>query len=140
MKGSDTDSRTIDVAAGLIFREGRLLIAQRPPGTHLAGLWEFPGGKLESGESFEDCLRRELREELGVEVEVGDLVEEITHSYTEKTVRLKFFRCRCSDNPQPITVHALAWIQSTELDRYQFPAADARLLERLRSSSALWKA
>src|SRR5260370_16416516 len=82
-----------EVAAGLVFRDGRLLITQRQAGAHLGGLWEFPGGKREKPESFQAGLRRELREELGVEVEVGELVETITHEYPEKTLRLKFFLC-----------------------------------------------
>ena len=68
----------IEVAAGLVFRDGKLLITQRPAGGHLAGLWEFPGGKREPDESFEDCLRRELMEELGIEVEIGEQIESIT--------------------------------------------------------------
>jgi 8-oxo-dGTP pyrophosphatase MutT (NUDIX family) len=68
-------SAPIEVAAGLVFRQGRLLITQRPACSHLGGLWEFPGGKREAGESLADCLRRELREELGIEVDVGELVE-----------------------------------------------------------------
>src|SRR5258706_5532480 len=84
----------IDVAAALVFRNGKLLITQRHADAHLGGLWEFPGGKRHPGESFEDCLRRELMEELGIEVGVGKLLEEVTHAYPEKTVLLKFFLCR----------------------------------------------
>jgi len=82
----------IEVSAGLVFRDGLLLIAQRRPQDHLGGLWEFPGGKLEPGESAEDCLRRELMEELGIEVEIKELAETIEHDYPGKKVRLKFFR------------------------------------------------
>src|SRR5438309_9744832 len=84
---------SIEVAAGLIFRDGKLLITQRRPHDHLGGLWEFPGGKRECNESFQECLARELREELGIHVEVGEIVEEITHVYPEKAVHLKFFGC-----------------------------------------------
>jgi mutator protein MutT len=130
---------TIEVAAGLVFRAGRLLITQRPPGGHLAGLWEFPGGKREADESFADCLRRELREELGIEVEIGEMVESITHQYPGKTVHLRFFRCQWVQNePQPLGCSALAWIGRDELDRYEFPAADARLLATLRQADKLW--
>src|SRR5437588_217031 len=86
----------MDVAAGLVFREGRLLITQRYPDSHLGGLWEFPGGKRELNETFEQCVGRELREELGIEVSVGDLIESVTHAYPEKTVYLRFYRCRCA--------------------------------------------
>ena len=86
--------KPVEVAAGLVFREGKLLITRRSAGGHLAGLWEFPGGKREPGETFEECLHRELREELGIEVQIDSLIEEIVHHYPERAVRLKFFRCR----------------------------------------------
>ena len=130
----------IDVAAGLIFRGGKLLITQRHMDVHLGGLWEFPGGKREPGESFEQCLARELREELGIEVVVGELVESLTHQYPEKTVRLQFYRCRCAQNePQPLGCLALKWVTAAELNACDFPAADARLLEKLQTSPSLWE-
>jgi mutator protein MutT len=133
-------SKVIDVAAGLVFRRGRLLITQRRPGDHLGGLWEFPGGKLELGESFEHCLVRELREELGIEVRVGVQVDEISHSYPEKTVRLRFFRCELLEGePQPIHCHAVAWVTPQTISNYEFPAADAQLLEMLKSDGSLWE-
>jgi len=133
-------SFVIEVAAGLVFRNGKLLITQRHADTHLGGLWEFPGGKREADETFEECLVRELREELGIEVEVGELVESLTHTYPEKTVLLKFFRCRWKQNePKPIDCLDLKWVTADELRNYEFPAADAKLLEMLRSSWGLWK-
>jgi mutator protein MutT len=124
----------IEVAAGLVFRGGKLLLTQRPPGSHLGGLWEFPGGKREGGESFEQCLGRELAEELGIEVQVHELVEELTHHYPEVAVHLKFFRCRwLRHEPRAILCHDWAWIGPEQLPDYPFPAADARLLEKLRS-------
>ena len=126
-------SMVIDVAAGLLFSANRLLIAQRPAGTHLAGLWEFPGGKLAPGEDWETCLRRELMEELGIQVRVGALFEEITHNYPAKTVRLRFFICtRWSGEPRPIECAALQWITRAQLGEFEFPPADERLIERLR--------
>jgi len=83
----------IQVAAGLISRDGRYLIARRKAGVHLGGFWEFPGGKREQGESLEACLRRELREELGIEVTLPVFFRIISHAYPEKTVELHFFRC-----------------------------------------------
>jgi mutator protein MutT len=130
---------TIEVAAGLVFRDGRLLITQRRPQDHLGGLWEFPGGKREPAESFEQCLRRELQEELGIEVTVGDLLESIIHAYPEKTVQLNFYRCAWERHePRPLGCHALAWIAREELSAYEFPAADARLLAWLASPAAQW--
>ena len=126
----------IEVAAGLVFRSGKLLITQRYPDAHLGGLWEFPGGKRHAGETFEACLQRELQEELGIDVSVGDLIESIEHAYPEKTVRLKFFRCSwVRGEPQPLGCPAFRWITHDELDQYQFPPADARLLKKL---PAIW--
>jgi 8-oxo-dGTP diphosphatase len=132
-------SFVIEVAAGLVFRGGKLLITQRHTGAHLGGLWEFPGGKREGNETFEECLARELREELGIEVEVGEVLESLTHTYPEKTVALKFFRCRWKQNePRAIDCLDLKWVTAAELRNYEFPAADARLLEMLQSSPGLW--
>lgn len=129
----------IEVAAALVFRDGKLLITQRRPEDHLGGLWEFPGGKREPDESFESCLVRELKEELGIEIDILELLDSITHVYPEKTVRLKFFRCRWRQNePQSLGCHAFAWIEREQLDAYPFPAADARLLLRLRTSPEFW--
>ena len=124
--------KRIEVSAGLVFRDGRLLITQRKPDAHLGGLWEFPGGKREPGESFEACLVRELQEELVITVEVGELIEEISHDYPDKLVLLRFFRCRLiSGEPQAIGCHALAWVTRHNLRSYPFPAADAALLDKL---------
>ncbi|HOX59824.1 MAG TPA: 8-oxo-dGTP diphosphatase MutT [Candidatus Paceibacterota bacterium] len=129
----------IDVAAALVFRGGKLLITQRHAEAHLGGLWEFPGGKREAEETFEDCLMRELREELGIEVAVEELVESITHAYPDKTVHLRFFRCRwVKHEPQPLGCPAFKWVRAAELNEYAFPAADARLLETLQQDSGLW--
>jgi mutator protein MutT len=129
----------VEVAAGLIFRRGKLLITQRHASAHLGGLWEFPGGKRERNETFEQCLERELREELGVEVSVGGVLESITHEYPGKTVHLKFFPCRLrAGEPQPLGCPALKWVGKSELKAYPFPAADARLLGMLCASAGLW--
>jgi mutator protein MutT len=132
---------TIDVAAALVFHEGKVLITQRYAGAHLGGLWEFPGGKREPNEPFEACLRRELREELGIEVAVGKLVESLTHAYPEKTVHLRFYRCRwTAHEPQPLGCPAFKWVTAGELEDYAFPAADARLLGMLKQNARLWDA
>ncbi|HXS67673.1 MAG TPA: 8-oxo-dGTP diphosphatase MutT [Candidatus Polarisedimenticolia bacterium] len=134
------NQKFIEVSAGLVFRNGKLLITQRHADSHLGGLWEFPGGKREASETFEECLVRELREELGIEVEVGEVLESLTHAYPEKTVVLKFFCCRWKANePQAIDCGDLRWVSAEELRNYEFPAADARLLEMLRTSPQLWK-
>ena len=139
-RASDGDPpKIIDVAAALVFRGGRLLITQRHQDAHLGGLWEFPGGKREPEETFEACLARELCEELGMEVRVGELVESLTHAYPEKTVHLRFFRCSWAKNePQPLGCKALLWVSPDELEKFEFPPADARLLTLLRTRTELW--
>jgi mutator protein MutT len=125
----------IDVAAALIFHTGKLLITQRRPDDHLPNLWEFPGGKVEPGETFQTCLTREIREELGIEISVGELVADLTHTYPEKTVRLCFFDCRLIFGvATPIHVQDLRWITRDQLRNFQFPDADAKLIEQLSSN------
>ena len=126
------NSKRIEVSAALIFHHGKLIIAQRHADSHLGGLWEFPGGKREAGETFEQCLVREIREELGVEISVGELFEEIIHDYPEKSVHLKFFLCKLlSGEPQPLDCAAVKWLEKSQLAAYEFPAADAQLLQKL---------
>jgi len=101
----------VEVSAALIFQHGKLLITRRNAGVHLGGLWEFPGGKREQDETFERCLMRELREELGIKVEVGELFEEISHAYAGKTVHLKFFVCKLiSGKPRTLDCAAFKWV------------------------------
>ena len=131
----------IRVAAALVFDSGRLLITRRPAGKHLGGFWEFPGGKLEKGESFPDCLQRELREELGIQVSVGELLAAVEHSYPKQTLRIHFYRCALdSGSPSPIECDAVEWITASMLNNYAFPPADAELLAEIRSRPELWKA
>ena len=131
---------SIDVAAGLVIRDGQLLITRRPAGSHLGGLWEFPGGKRQPHETFGQCLVRELREELGIEVRVGRLIERVTHAYPRQTVHLEFYRCRwMRHEPQALGCPEFKWITEAELEDYEFPEADARLVRRLRNCPALWR-
>lgn len=118
-----------------------MLITQRPAQAHLGGLWEFPGGKREEGESFEQCLRRELVEELGIEVTAGELLEDLTYNYPQKTVRLKFFRCSLKQGePRAVGCADLRWVTREQLNNYTFPPADARLLDRLSRDMQIWAA
>jgi mutator protein MutT len=129
----------VDVSAALVFRDGKLLITKRHDDAHLGGLWEFPGGKREPNETFEQCLARELHEELGIEVTIGELLESVTHEYPERTVHLKFFRCVwLRHEPRPLGCVDLAWVNCKNLSDYEFPEADASLLEKLRTSPELW--
>lgn len=122
----------IRVAAGVILRDGRYLITRREAGTHLEGFWEFPGGKCEAGESLEDCLRRELREELGVEIVDPVLFRTIRHDYKEKKVELHFFRCSIKQGEaRPLGCSDLRWVTVEELASYEFPPADRSLIQAL---------
>lgn len=128
-------SPVIDVVAALVWREGRLLVTQRPAGSHLAGLWEFPGGKIERGETAEDALARELREELDLTIRIGPLRSEILHAYPEKTVRLLFFDCAwLGGEARNLEVADHRWIERAELATLAFPAADRELLADLAAS------
>jgi mutator protein MutT len=130
----------IDVAAGLVFRRGELLITQRHAQSHLGGLWEFPGGKREPGETIEQCLTRELREELGIEVSIGELIESLTHAYPEKTVRLHFYRCYLlRGEPQLLDCADFKWVRAAQLRDHHFPPADERLIDRLEREPTLWE-
>lgn len=129
----------IEVSAGLVFRNGLLLITQRRAKDHLGGLWEFPGGKREGNESDEACLRRELREELGIDVEVKELIESIQHDYPEKSICLKFYRCALlNGEPKLLACDAVVWVNADQLLNYAFPEADQRLLGKLQASPELW--
>lgn len=122
-----------DVAAGMVWNEmGEVLIAQRPLEGLLGGLWEFPGGKQESGETLPECLRRELREELAIEVEVGELFTVVQHGFTHFKITLHAFTCRYLDGePQAIGVRDWAWVQPSELSRYSFGKADRQVIAHL---------
>lgn len=130
----------IRVAAGLVFRQGQLLIAQRRKDQHLGGYWEFPGGKLEPGESPEACLKRELMEELGIEVTVKEQLTEVLHAYPEKVVRIGFYRCTwTAHEPRPLECAAIAWTRLEGLMSFTFPPADAKILEQIRQTPHLWE-
>lgn len=124
----------VEVAAGLIRDEsGRYLLTRRPAGTHLAGLWEFPGGKRHAEESLEDCLRRELIEELGATFRVGDHVDTVVWTYDETTIELSFFRCTLEfGSINAVAADGLAWVAPEQLGDYELPPADHALIERLR--------
>lgn len=118
---------TLKVVAAIVVREGRVLLSRRPGGTHLAGLWEFPGGKVEAGEGEREALARELREELGVEAEIARSPEaRITHRYPEKEVSIAFYRCRLrpGSHPRAIEVAEVRWVGGRALANLPMPEAD----------------
>jgi 8-oxo-dGTP diphosphatase len=121
----------VAVVAAVVERDGRYLITRRLEGTHLAGLWEFPGGKILAGEKPEDALRRELKEELGVDAAVGELIQTVDWTYPGKSVRLLFFRCALAGEPAPLDGQEMRWVAAADLRSYSFPEADATLIARL---------
>lgn len=127
---------SVIVVAGVLFERGRVLLTQRKKGAHLEGLWELPGGKIDPDEDPRDALVRELREELGIEVEVGAPIEVTSWRYPEKRVLLLFFEVtRKPESPEPsiIDVADLIWATRADLDRLQFPPADVDVVNRIRS-------
>lgn len=130
--------RTVIVAAGIVIEERGVLLSRRKSGTHLAGLWEFPGGKVEAGEDPRAALRRELEEELGIQVTVGEIVDVTFHRYddADKAVLLLFFeamRTKSSPEPRAIDVAEVAWFGREGLDPSAFPPADVAVLAKVRA-------
>lgn len=126
----------IAVVAGLMVRDGKLLIARRPEGKHMAGKWEFPGGKIEKGESPERALERELEEELGVRTETGRIYHVIAHSYPDKDVLLLFYRSVLVEGePHPVEEAEVRWIAPEELRRFDWAETDASLVDRLEADT-----
>ena len=122
----------IQVGVALIIRDGRCLISQRKPHVHLGGLWEFPGGKCEAGESLEDCTRREVSEELGVEIHQLVYVMTHYHEYSEKSVDLVVFDCSIiRGEPVAIDCADFRWVKPEHLCEFEFPPADAPIISVL---------
>jgi 8-oxo-dGTP diphosphatase len=122
----------IIVTAGVVVRDGKVLVAKRKTSSHLEGLWEFPGGKLEPNESPEECLARELKEELGVDVRVGSILEVVYHRYPEKTVLLLFYSCELTHGtPKPLDVEQMAWVKRSELLELEWVPADIGFVRKL---------
>ncbi len=123
-----------EVVAALIWRGEKFLICQRPAHKARGLLWEFVGGKVEPGETKEQALIRECREELGITVQVDDLFMEVVHEYPDITVHLTLFHARISQGEPKLLEHnALRWITAAEVDQYSFCPADTVILERLKS-------
>jgi A/G-specific adenine glycosylase len=123
-----------DVTAAVTTREdGRVLVAQRNPDDMLGGLWEFPGGKCRDGEALPECLAREMHEELGVEVEVGELLTTVNHAYTHFRITLHAFRCRlAAGEPRCLDCAAFRWVTLAELDALPMSVADRKVAQALR--------
>jgi 8-oxo-dGTP diphosphatase len=126
-----TDAPVV-VAAGLLVDNGRVLVARRRDGDHLGGQWEFPGGKVQPGESIPAALARELREELGVRAEPGELWGTVRHRYPERDVRIHFLFARIIDGtPQAHAADEIRWASPPEMLELPFPHADRALVREL---------
>ncbi len=122
---------TLVVSAAVIEHDGRYLVTRRQKGVHLEGFWEFPGGKCEEQETREECLARELREELGVGATVGRELLVVSHQYPDRRVELHFFGCALDGAPAPLLGQEMRWVDREELERLPFPPADADLIRML---------
>lgn len=123
-----------EVVAGLVWREGRFLICQRPKNKTLPLLWEFAGGKVEPGETKEAALIREFQEELGVSIAVGEVFTEITHTYPDITVHLTLFHAAIpAGEPQLLEHNDLRWIKPEEIPLYPFCPADVEILAKIQA-------
>jgi 8-oxo-dGTP diphosphatase len=121
----------IVVVAAIIERDNAFLLTLRPEGTHLAGHWEFPGGKVHDHETHAEALRREVFEELDAVAIVGELEHTVTHAYPEKTVQLYFYRCELRGEPKPMMGQQVCWIDRGALKTLPFPEADRDLIRLL---------
>jgi 8-oxo-dGTP diphosphatase len=119
------------VVAAVIERDGAFLLTLRPDGTHLAGHWEFPGGKCDPHESHAEALRRELFEELDIVGLIHDCLLTVTHHYPDRSVELYFYRCAFEGVPKPMLGQQMRWVPRRELPTLPFPDADAELIARL---------
>lgn len=123
----------VDVAVGLVWREGRVLIARRPLAAMLGGLWEFPGGKQVAGETLEETAVREIREETGLDVEVGERLCTVRHAYSHFRITLTAFHCRLQGGALRMdTARPCEWVRPEDLDRFAFPRANAKVIAALR--------
>lgn len=133
----NAESRLIHVAVGILNNAaGAILIARRPNHVHQGGLWEFPGGKVETAETVEAALRRELHEEIGIIVETAEPLLHVRHAYPDKTVLLDVWRVTAwRGEPQGREGQPLAWTLPERLTNFAFPAADAPIIARLRQAT-----
>jgi len=124
-----------EVAIAVIERRGRYLICRRQATDPFGGYWEFPGGKREPGESWRDCLRRELREELGVTIRAIRPCGSLRFRYAMSLMLFRIYRCTIAGTPRPLASQTLRWVPFNQFGRYQFPPANQRFIERLWKSS-----
>jgi len=122
----------IHVTAGLIWKNGRVLITKRPKGSHLEGYWEFPGGKQEKGERLTGCLEREIKEELGLKVRADQVLLKVIHEYETRVISLHIMDCAilCGE-PSALECQEFKWVDPVDLQKYDFPPPDIKVIEFL---------
>ncbi len=121
-----------NISAGVIWKGERILIGQRPHDGLLGGLWEFPGGKLEKGETLQQCLKREIKEELDIDVKVGKFIMKVNHAYSHFAITLHVFHCHYLDGkPKKIGCANFKWVTVSQLRKYAFPAANQPIIKYL---------
>lgn len=131
--------KRITVVGAVLVRDGRILAAQRGEGMSLAGRWEFPGGKIEPGETPQETLRREIVEELGCRIEIGELVARTEHAYDFGLVDLSTYWCRLIDGEPALTEHAaLVWADAEELAALEWAPADVEAVETILAERERW--
>jgi 8-oxo-dGTP diphosphatase len=136
MKAS-TRTPAVQVVAGVVVRSGRFLLARRPAGGHLAGLWEFPGGKVRPGEALEAALARELEEEVGLQCRDRVLLHVEEHAYPDRAVAIHFFLCLDpGGEPTPREGQEIGWFTPGDLSKLDVPAANRRLIELVKEQFA----
>lgn len=125
--------KQIAVTAAIIWQDDKVLITRRPEGTHLEGLWEFPGGKKEGVETLEACIEREIKEELGVEIRVEKYLLSVSHEYETKLVDLHVFECSLVNGfPTPMEGQDMKWVRPCDMLDYNFPPPDMEVIELIR--------
>jgi mutator protein MutT len=133
---AEAEPETIVVAAAVVERNGAFLLTRRLSGTHLAGYWEFPGGKCGAHETLEGCLVRELVEELDAAAIVREKILSTRHAYPGRIVELHFYRCELVSEPRPVLDQEMRWVGRSELRSVELPPADAELVDALTSGAS----
>ena len=124
------NKKQITVTAAVIWEDGKVLITQRPKGVHLEGFWEVPGGKMKETETLEQCMEREIMEELGIRIRVEKELFETVHEYESKVVELHFFHCAIvKGSASPKEGQKMKWVLPSEISGYRFPPPDQKVLE-----------
>jgi len=122
--------RLITVTAAVIWKEGKALITQRPKGVHLEGMWEFPGGKKEASETLEQCMEREILEELGIKIDIEKELLKVRHEYESKVIDLHFFKCVIIEGTaSPKEGQEMQWVEPYMLSKFSFPPPDKKIVD-----------